>query len=119
MESKSTYTIDASGLSLPIEGFRKYGLTQGDEVTIVQTEQGLIVLPRVTAAAAALDSLGVTLLADLYNPSEMLWRHFRRQVTHCELFVSVTALLQTAHDFFDHYNRCPDKVLSIIGSRAT
>jgi len=30
------------------------------------------------------------------NPIEMLWRHFRREVTHCELFDSVKALLMTA-----------------------
>ena len=26
------------------------------------------------------------------NPIEMLWRHFRREVTHCELFETVEAL---------------------------
>ena len=50
------------------------------------------------------------------NPIEMLWRHFRREVTHCELFASVKALIAAAHDFFDRYNRCPWRILSIIGS---
>jgi transposase len=50
------------------------------------------------------------------NPIEMLWRHFRREVTHCELFASVKALIAAAHGFFDRYNRCPWRVLSIIGS---
>jgi transposase len=50
------------------------------------------------------------------NPIEMLWRHFRREVTHCELFPSVKALIAAAYDFFDRYNRCPWWVLSIIGS---
>jgi transposase len=50
------------------------------------------------------------------NPIEMLWRHFRREVTHCELFESVAALLQAAQDFFDRHNRVPQQVLSIIGS---
>ena len=27
------------------------------------------------------------------NPIEMLWRHYRREVTHCELFESIDALL--------------------------
>ena len=27
------------------------------------------------------------------NPIEMLWRHFRREVTHCELFENVKALV--------------------------
>jgi transposase len=30
------------------------------------------------------------------NPIEMLWRHFRREVTHCELFPSVKALIGAA-----------------------
>jgi transposase len=53
------------------------------------------------------------------NPIEMLWREFRREVTHCELFESVKALLIAAQDFFDRYNQKPDAVLSIIGSNAT
>jgi putative transposase len=53
------------------------------------------------------------------NPIEMLWREFRREVTHCELFESVKALLVAAQDFFDRYNQNPDAVLSIIGSNAT
>jgi transposase len=52
------------------------------------------------------------------NPVEMLWRHFRREVTHCELFETLEALLQAAQEFFDRYNRCPQQVLSIIGSHA-
>jgi putative transposase len=46
----------------------------------------------------------------------MLWRHFRREVTHCELFETVKALLAATRDFFDRYNQTPEKVLSIIGS---
>ena len=53
------------------------------------------------------------------NPIEMLWREFRREVTHCELFESVKALLVAAQAFFDRYNQKPDEVLSIIGSNAT
>jgi len=34
------------------------------------------------------------------NPLEMLWRHFRREVTHCELFESVQALLRATSEFF-------------------
>ena len=41
------------------------------------------------------------------NPIEMLWRHFRREVTHCELFESVEALLTAASEFFERYNRIP------------
>jgi transposase len=51
------------------------------------------------------------------NPIEMLWRHFlRREVTHCELFPTIKALVAAAYAFFDRYNRCPWRVLSIIGS---
>ena len=50
------------------------------------------------------------------NPIEMLWRHFRREVTHCELFPTIKALIAAAYAFFDRYNRCPSQVLSIIGS---
>ena len=53
------------------------------------------------------------------NPIEMLWRHFRREVTHCELFVSVKAMVAAAHDFFERCNRHPKQVLSIIGSDPT
>jgi hypothetical protein len=48
----------------------------------------------------------------------MLWRHFRREVTHGELFVSVKALLEAARDFVDRYNQRSHAVLSIIGSNA-
>jgi hypothetical protein len=34
----------------------------------------------------------------------MLWREFRREVTHCELFESVKALFVAAQDFFDRSN---------------
>ena len=50
------------------------------------------------------------------DPIEMLWRHFRREVTHRELFPSVKALIAAAYGFFDSYNRCPWRVLSVIGS---
>lgn len=50
------------------------------------------------------------------NPIEMLWRHFRRGVTHCELFASVKALIQASEDFFDRLNQTPINVLSIIGA---
>jgi putative transposase len=53
------------------------------------------------------------------NPIEMLWRQFRREVTHCELFVSIDALVKAAHAFFDRYNRQPGGVQSIIGAHAT
>ena len=73
----------------------------------------------VRAAAGRLVLLYLPTYSPWLNPIEMLWRHFRREVTHCELFESVKALLDAARDFFDRYNRCPEEVLSIIGSHAT
>jgi hypothetical protein len=52
------------------------------------------------------------------NPIEMLWRHFRREVTHNELFHTVKALLAAAREFFDRSNQEPCRILSIIGSHA-
>lgn len=48
------------------------------------------------------------------NPAERLWRQFRRQVTHNELFETVKALLAASRDFFDRCNQNLNKVLSII-----
>ena len=50
------------------------------------------------------------------NPIEMLWRHWRREVTHCELFESIRKLIQATYRFFDQYNQMPDKVRSSIGA---
>ncbi len=47
----------------------------------------------------------------------MLWRHFRREVTHGELFTTMADLLAAAIDFFDRHNRHPQQVLSIIGPK--
>jgi transposase len=73
----------------------------------------------VRGAAGRLVLLYLPTYSPWLNPIEMLWRHFRREVTHCELFVTVTALLSAARDFFARYNHCPIAVLSIIGSHAT
>lgn len=70
----------------------------------------------VRAAAGRLVLLYLPTYSPWLNPIEMLWRHFRREVTHCELFETVKALLVAARDFFDRYNQMPHKVLSIIGS---
>jgi putative transposase len=71
----------------------------------------------VRAAAGRLVLLYLPTYSPWLNPIEMLWRHFRREVTHCELFETVRALLTAARDFFDRYSQMPDKVLSIIGAR--
>jgi DDE superfamily endonuclease len=53
------------------------------------------------------------------HPIEMLWRHFRREVTHGELFENMDALLKAAQDFFDRHNLIPKQVLSIIGAHTS
>lgn len=52
------------------------------------------------------------------NPIEMLWRHYRREVTHCELFQTPKRLIEASERFFESYNRKPAKTLSIIGAYA-
>ena len=70
----------------------------------------------VRAAAGRLVLLYLPTYSPWLNPIEMLWRHFRREVTHCELFASVKALLAAA-DFFARYNQEPQHTLSIIGAK--
>jgi len=72
----------------------------------------------VRAAAGRLVLLSLPTYSPWLNPIELLWRHFRREVTHCELFVTKQALLTAARDFFVRYNRGPEKILSVIGSNA-
>jgi len=46
----------------------------------------------------------------------MLWRHFRREVTHCGIFETVKILIEASDNFFNRYNQNPKDVLSIIGA---
>jgi transposase len=71
----------------------------------------------VRAAAGRLVLLYLPTYSPWLNPVEMLRRHFRREVTHCELFASVKALLAAAAAFFARYNREPRHMLSIIGAK--
>ena len=70
----------------------------------------------VRGAAGRLVLLYLPTYSPWLNPIEMLWRHFRREVTHGELFEDMDALLKAAQDFFDRHNLIPDRVLSIIGT---
>ncbi len=72
----------------------------------------------VRAAAGRLVLLSLPTYSPWLNPIEMLWRHFRPEVTHCELFETKQALVAAARDFFDRCNQCPQKILSVIGSKA-
>lgn len=72
----------------------------------------------VRGAAGRLVLLYLPTYSPWLNPIEMLWRHFRREVTHNELFETVTVLIDATLDFFARYNRTPEKILSVIGSNA-
>jgi putative transposase len=67
-------------------------------------------------AAGRLVLLHLPTYSPWLNPIEMLGRHFRREVTHRELFASVDALLGATAAFFDRRNRTPGRVRSIIGA---
>jgi transposase len=72
----------------------------------------------VRAAAGRLVLLYLPTYSPWLNPIEMLWRYFRREVTHCELFETKQVLLAAARNFFDRYNQSPQRILSVIGSKA-
>lgn len=72
----------------------------------------------VRAAAGRLVLLYLPTYSPWLNPIEMLWRHFRREVTHCELFATKQALLTAAQECFARFNRRPHQILSVIGSNA-
>ncbi|EYB68589.1 hypothetical protein DEIPH_ctg020orf0027 [Deinococcus phoenicis] len=70
----------------------------------------------VRGAAGRLVLLYLPTYSPWLNPIEMLWRHFRREVTHCELFENIEALLAASQAFFERYNHRLGGVRSIIGS---
>ena len=71
----------------------------------------------VRGAAGQLVLLYLPTYSPWLNPIEMLWRHFRREVTHCELFETVKKLVEASLDFFRRFNETPERVLSIIGAK--
>jgi putative transposase len=72
----------------------------------------------VRAAAGRLVVWSFPTYSPWLNPIEMLWRQFRREVTHNERFQTLKSLLAAARQFFDRYNREPYRTLSVIGSHA-
>lgn len=70
----------------------------------------------VRAAAGRLVLLYLPTYSPWLNPIEMLWRHFRREVTHCALFENIQALVRAAQAFFARYNLCPERIRSVIGA---
>ena len=69
----------------------------------------------VRAVAGRLVLLYLPTYSPWLNPIETLWRHFRRQVTHCEILETVKLLIEASYSFFNRYNHNPKDVLSIIG----
>jgi hypothetical protein len=67
----------------------------------------------VRGAAGRLVLLYLPTYSPWLNPIEMLWRHFRREVTHNELYPTVNALLTAAQEFFDLSKRNPRCMLSV------
>ena len=82
----------------------------------VNTHYGDEIEAIIRGAAGQLILLYLPTYSPWLNPIEMLWRHFRREVTHCELFSSVQALLDASQDFFARLNQSLEKTLSIIGA---
>ena len=70
----------------------------------------------VRGAAGRLILLYLPTYSPWLNPIEMLWQYFRREVTHCELFENIKALIAATCDFFEQCNQQPEKVLSAIGA---
>jgi transposase len=72
----------------------------------------------VRGAAGRLVLLYLPTYSPWLNPIEMLWRHFRREVTHCELFETLQALLLAAQQFFDRHNQQPAYIRAVIGAHS-
>lgn len=70
----------------------------------------------VRGAAGQLVLLYLPTYSPWLNPIEILWRHYRREVTCCVLFESVDALLCATREFLELYNRAPQQMKSIIGA---
>lgn len=82
----------------------------------VNTHQDDEVEAVVRGAAGRLVLMYLPTYSPWLNPIEMLWRHFRREVTHCELFETVEKLLDASRDFFRRLSLTPYRTLSIIGA---
>lgn len=72
---KRIYTIQENGqVTLPAEWREKYDLKKGDAVTFMETEQGLLVLPKQTLIFDVLDEIGEALKAKSVTLDEMIAR---------------------------------------------
>lgn len=70
---KQTYTIQENGqVTLPREWREKYGLKKGDMVSFIETDQGLVVMPREVITMEALDRIGQALKEQGISLDEMI-----------------------------------------------
>jgi len=70
---KKTYTVQENGqVTLPAEWREKYGLKKGDVVVFEETDQGLLVSPRVVLAMKLLDEIGAELQAKGVTLEELI-----------------------------------------------
>ena len=72
---KRIYTLQENGqVTLPAEWREKYDLKKGDAVAFVETDQGLLVLPKQTVIFNALDQIGDALKAKSLTLDEVIER---------------------------------------------
>jgi AbrB family looped-hinge helix DNA binding protein len=60
-EGKLVRVQDKGQVTLPAGARRRLGLKKGDLVAVVETEEGLLITPRVVLATNALDEMGAIL----------------------------------------------------------
>ena len=72
----------------------------------------------VRAAAGRLVLLYLPTYSPWLNPIEMLWRQFRREVTHGELCACLDALVKAAPAFFDRDHQATARLFSLSGAYA-
>ena len=57
--TKKVYTIQENGqVTLPVEFRKRYGLKKGDVVVFQETDDGLLISPRVLLASKLMDEIG-------------------------------------------------------------
>lgn len=85
----------------------------------VNTHYGVEIEQVVEQAQGRLKLLYLPTYSPWLNPSEMLWRLFRKRVTHGELFTSITKVIEATKVFFRKCNQKPEMVLKTIGNYPT
>jgi AbrB family looped-hinge helix DNA binding protein len=70
---KATNVIQENGqITLPAEWRDKYHLKTGDEITFVETDNGLVIVPSQVLMNAALDDIGEALQGDGVTLEELI-----------------------------------------------